>query len=118
MEKMKRGMGDAPTHAPSQLQRLERQPHARRRIVAVVLIPFHGSAVQNLRQLQRGTCRQVVTGEVERRVRGKPPGEPTVDFSPDVAGITRDKALVAHHYTGRAARGARRTVKGRAPGAG
>src|SRR5438309_3470515 len=94
---------------------LEGQPHARGRVVTVMLITLHWNAVQKLRHFQRRTCRQVVTGEVECRVRSEAPGEPTVDLSTDVAGITRDKALVAHRDSGRAPGRARRDVEGRTP---
>src|SRR5262245_49058383 len=78
---------------PVPRQRLEGQPYASCHVIRVVLIPLHETAVEVLALLQRRTSRQVVAGQVERRVGGEPPGESTVDLGTDVAGITLGEAL-------------------------
>src|SRR5207245_8619205 len=90
----------------------EQTPHARGRVLPVILTSLRDHTVQKFPRLHRPTRHQVVAGEVERRVRRESPGEPAVDLRTDVAVITLDKALVSYGHPGRASEGAIRDVEG------
>src|SRR5438445_10063439 len=100
-----------PRHDFADRAGLEGQPHARGSVVAVILISLRDHTVQKFPRFQRPTCRQVVAGEVERRVRSEAPGDPAVDLRTDVAVITLDKPFVSYGHPGRAAEGAIRDVE-------